>query len=175
MKDLVLGSPIERRIYLIRGHKVMLDSDLADIYGVTTPRLNEQVRRNAKRFPPDFMFQLTKDEAKSLRSQFAISKMGRGGRRYLPRAFTEHGTVMLSAVLHTPVAIDTSIQIARAFVKLRDMISTHKELAAKLAELERAVAGHDKHIQSLFGAIHRLTAPVLKPKPPIGFQPGPRR
>ena len=149
----------------------MLDSDLATIYGVSTIRLNEQVRRNVKRFPEDFMFQLTKRESESLRSQFAISNKGRGGRRYLPYVFTEHGTVMLSAVLHTPTAIEASIQIARAFVRLREMISAHKELAAKLRELERKVEGHDEHIQSLFDAIRELMEPPVKPKPQIGFQP----
>ena len=149
----------------------MLDVDLAGIYGVSTKRLNQQVQRNKKRFPDDFAFQLTSQEAESLRLQFATSNKGRGGRRYFPFVFTEHGTVMLSAVLHTPTAIEASIQIARAFVRLREMISAHKELAAKLGELERKVEGHDEHIQSLFDAIRELMEPPVKPKPQIGFQP----
>ncbi len=169
-KTLIPLETIERRIYLIRRHKIMLDSDLAGIYGVSTLRLNEQVRRNAKRFPSDFMFQLSRTEYESLRSQIAISNTGRGGRRYLPYVFTEHGTVMLSAVLHTPVAIEASIQIARAFVKLREVLASHRELAAKLEAIERRLASHDaelgehaKHIRAVFDAIRQL---MESPKPP---------
>lgn len=162
---------IERRIYLIRGHKVMLDVDLAVLYGVATKRLNQQVSRNRGRFPMDFTFQLTSGEAKSLRLRIATSNRGRGGRRYLPYVFTEYGAVMLSSVLNTPIAIETSVKIARAFVRLREIISTHKELAQKLCELEVKIQGNDVHVQNIFGAIRRLMAGPKRPKVKIGFQP----
>lgn len=171
MKSLLPLDSIERRIYLLRGHKVMLDTDLAQIYGVSTKRLNQQVSRNKKRFPTDFMFQLTARETQSLRLQSATSKAGRGGRRYAPYAFTEHGAVMLSSVLNTPVAIEASVQIARAFVKLREMVSAHKALARKLEELERRVSHHDEHLQSIFDAIRELMDPPAKPRRQIGFLP----
>ncbi|GAB4326060.1 MAG: hypothetical protein Kow0074_20210 [Candidatus Zixiibacteriota bacterium] len=162
---------IENAIFLIRGQKVMLDSDLATLYGVTTKRLNEQVKRNLDRFPPDFMFQLTEDEADTLRSQSATSKRGRGGRRYLPYVFTEHGAVMLASVLNSPRAIETSIFVVKAFVRMREVISEHKELAAKIAELERRVGGHDESIRSLLTAIRQLMAPPAAPsKRRIGFR-----
>jgi len=123
---------IERRIYLIRSQKVMLDRDLADLYQVPTKSLNLAVRRNADRFPEDFMFQLTKEEVRSLRFQSETSNKGRGGRRYLPHAFTEHGVAMLSSVLNSKRAVQVNILIIRAFVKLREMLSTHKDLARKL-------------------------------------------
>ncbi len=177
-KNLIPLEGIERRIYMIGGHKVMLDSDLAAIYGVSTKRLNEQVKRNAGRFPTDFMFRLTKEEtqmlqdaklAPYLKSQIATSRWG--GRRYFPIVFTEHGAVMLASVLNSPTAIQASVQVVRAFVKLREIVSAHKELAVKLTELERKVEGHDEHIQSLFDAIRELMEPPVKPKPQIGFQP----
>src|SRR5215208_5210566 len=122
---------IERRIYLIRGQKVMMDFDLAELYGVPTKRLNEQASRNKKRFPEDFMFQLTKEEAEALRSQSATSKTGRGGRRYLPYAFTEQGVAMLSSVLNSEQAIEVNIAIMRAFVRLRQLLETNEELNRK--------------------------------------------
>src|SRR4030043_383112 len=137
----------------------MLDSDLAELYGVTTKRLNEQIRRNLGRFPDDFMFQLTPQEADSLRSQFATSKPERGGRRYLPYAFTEHGAIMAASVLNSPQAVRMSVFVVRAFVKLREMMSTHKELAHKLAELERKLQNHDESIRSLVVAIRQLMRP----------------
>jgi len=118
---------IERRIYLIRGQKVMVDEDLAELYGVPTKRLNQQVSRNRKRFPDDFMFRLTKTEAEALRLQFATSKKGRGGRRSLPYVFTEQGVAMLSSVLNSERAIEVNIMIMRAFVKLRQMLETNEE------------------------------------------------
>lgn len=118
---------IERRIYLIRGLKVMIDEDLSELYGVPTKRLNEQVRRNRKRFPEDFMFQLTREEAEALRSQIATSKTGRGGRRSLPYVFTEQGVAMLSSILNSERAIEVNIAIMRAFVKLRQMLETNEE------------------------------------------------
>ena len=120
---------IERLILLVRGHKVMLDVDLAVLYGVTTKRLNEQVRRNRSRFPADFMFQLTSEEVKSLRSQLATSKQGRGGRRYAPYVFTEQGVAMLSTVLNSERAIHVNIEIMKAFVRLREILASHKDLA----------------------------------------------
>src|SRR2546430_5754893 len=128
---------IERRIYFIRTHKVMLDSDLAELYGVTTKRLNEQVKRNIDRFPADFMFQLNQEESDRLRSQFATSKHGRGGRRYQPYVFTEHGALKLASVLNNEMAIQANIQIVRAFVRLREMLATHHEIARKIAEMEK--------------------------------------
>jgi hypothetical protein len=160
---------IESRIFLIRGHKVMLDSDLAELYGVTTKRLNEQVKRNRERFPADFMFQLTSGEATSLTSQIATSKQGRGGRRYRPYAFTEHGAIMAASVLNSLRAIGVSVYVVRAFVKLREMLRTHKELARKLAELEKRITGHDEEIIVLFEAIRQLMGPSEKTSKRIGF------
>jgi hypothetical protein len=138
MKSIVPIEVIEKKILLIGGQKVMLDSDLAVLYGVTTKRLNEQVRRNLKRFPQDFMYQLSAEEFESLRSHFATLKSGRGKhRKYLPQVFTEQGIAMLSSVLNSDRAIAVNIQIMRAFVKLREMISTRKDLARKLGELEK--------------------------------------
>ena len=173
MKSLLSVDHIERRIYLIRGHKVMLSIDLAHLYGVEPRVLVQAVKRNIERFPKDFLFQLTAAEWKNLKSQFVTSSWG-GLRRAVPYAFTEQGVAMLSSVLHSDRAIQVNIAIMRAFVKLREMISAHKELAAKLEELERKVEGHDEHIRSLFDAIHRLMEPVEepeKPRPPIGFLP----
>jgi hypothetical protein len=160
---------IESRILLIRGRKVMLDSDLAELYGVTTKRLNEQVKRNNERFPADFMFQLTFEETKSLRSQIATSNRGRGGRRYRPYAFTEHGAIMAASVLNSHRAIEVSVYVVRAFVKLREMLRTHKELARKLGELEKRIEGHDEEIMTLFEAIRQLMEPPEKPSKRIGF------
>jgi hypothetical protein len=128
---------IERRIYLIRGHKVMIDVDLAQLYGVPTKGLNQRVQRNRKRFPEDFMFQLTEEEAEVLRSQFMISKRGHGGRRYLPYAFTEPGVAMLSSVLNSELAIEVNITIMRAFIRLRQMLESNEELNRKFAAVIR--------------------------------------
>jgi ORF6N domain len=160
---------IESRILLIRGHKVMLDSDLAELYGVTTKRMNEQAKRNKERFPADFMFQLTFEETKSLRSQIATSNRGRGGRRYRPYAFTEHGAIMAAGVLNSHRAVEVSVYVVRAFVKLREMLRTHKELARKLAELEKRIEGHDEDIMALVEAIRQLMEPPEKPSKRIGF------
>ena len=155
---------------LIRGHKVMLDSDLAAIYGVATARLNQQVARNRKRFPSDFMFQLSKQEFDGLMLQNATSSSRHGGRRKLPYVFTEHGAIMAASVLNTAVAVHASVQVVRAFVKLREMVSAHKELALKLAQLERKIASHDTDIGTPFDAIQGLTEPPLKPAKQIGFK-----
>jgi len=166
---IVPAGRIESRILLIRGQKVMLDSDLAELYGVTTKRLNEQLKRNRARFPADFVFQLTAEEAASLRSQIATSKPGRGGRRYRPYAFTEHGAIMAASVLNSRRAIEVSVYVVRAFVKLREMLGAHKELARKLAELEKRMEGHDEEIMALFEAIRQLMEPPEKPSKRIGF------
>ena len=161
---------IERRIYLIRGQKVILDTDLAELYRVPTYRLNEQVKRNRQRFPPDFMFQLKPNEADCLTSQNAMSNAGRGGRRTRPYVFTEQGVAMLSSVLNSERAVEVNIAIMRAFVKLREIIATHKELAEKIAELERRFQKHDSQIEAVFDAIRQLIQP--RPVPPrrrIGF------
>jgi hypothetical protein len=159
---------IEQKIYLIRGHKVMLDSDLAKLYGVETRILIQAVKRNIDRFPSDFMFQLTNQEVASLRSQFVISK--RGGRRYPPYVFTEQGVAMLSSVLKSESAVHVNIAIMRAFVKLRVMVSTHKELARKLGQLERKIKDHDEEIKLIFEAIKQLMIPPKKKKRKIGFK-----
>ena len=167
-RSLIPIERIERLILLIRGHKVMLDSDLAELYGVTTKRLNEQVRRNLSRFPEDFMFKLTESEAHPLRSQFATSKGGRGGRRYLPYAFTEQGVAMLSSVLNSGRAIKVNIEIMRAFVRLRQIVASNKELAKRLDDLEKK---YDHQFKIVFDAIRQLMAPP-EPAPPkkrIGF------
>jgi hypothetical protein len=160
---------IESRILVIRGQRVMLDSDLAELYRVSTSRLNEQVKRNKQRFPKDFMFQLSGEETQALRSQFATSKGGRGGRRYRPNAFTEHGAVMLASVLNSPVAVQASIAVVRAFLKLREMLGTQQKLALKLLELEKRLGEHDDEIAALFEAIRQLMEPGRKPAKAIGF------
>ncbi len=157
------------RIHFLRGQKVMLDADLAELYGVPTKRFNEQVKRNIERFPADFMFQLTDEEHESLRSQFATSNAGRGGRRYAPYAFTEHGAIMAATILNSPKAIEMSVFIVRAFVQLREMLSAHKELAAKLEELERKFSSHDQAIAGLIDAIRQLMMPPTQKKRGMGF------
>jgi hypothetical protein len=170
MKALIPLEVIEQRILLIRGQRVMLDADLAGLYGTTTKRLNEQVKRNADRFPEDFMFQLTKTEKAevvAICDHLAKLKFS----PVLPNAFTEHGAIMVASVLNTKRAIQVSLFVVRAFVKLREMLSTHKELAHKLAELERKLQNHDESIRSLVVAIRQLMAPQ-EPEPPkkrIGF------
>ena len=163
---LVPSERIERSILLIRGHKVMLDSDLAGLYGVTTKRLNEQVRRNLSRFPEDFMFQLTESETHLFRSQIATSKKGRGGRRYPPYAFTEQGVAMLSSVLNSERAIKVNIEIMRAFVRLRQILASNKELAKRLNALEKK---YDAQFKVVFEAMRELMRPPEPKKRPIGF------
>ena len=161
---------IERRIYLIRGQKVMIDFDLAELYGVSTRQLNQQVTRNKKRFPEDFMFRLTKEEAENLRSQFVISSSEHGGRRYMPRAFTEQGVAMLSTVLNSEQAIEVNIAIMRTFVRLRQILETNEELNRKFAAVVRKLSTHDKYFRVVFDELKKLTE-----KPPasgrqIGFK-----
>jgi phage regulator Rha-like protein len=146
----------------------MLDNDLAELYGVETKRLNEQVRRNPKRFPDDFMFQLTEEETEFLRSHFATLKSGRGKhRKYLPYAFTEQGVAMLSSVLNSDRAIEVNVQIMRAFVKLRELIATHKDLARQLANMEKK---YDSQFKIVFDAIRQLMSPAVPKKGKIGFR-----
>jgi len=163
--------PLESRILVLRGHKVVLDSDLAELYSVPVKRLNEQVKRNPERFPADFMFQLSSKEHDLLRSQFATSKTGRGGRRYPPYAFTEHGAIMAATVLNSERAVEMSVFIVRAFIRMRETLTNNRRVAAKLAELERRLKGHDAAIQEVIDAIQELMSPQL-PKPgQIGFKP----
>ena len=168
-QQLIPVEVIERRIYLIRGQKVILDRDLARLYQVPTFRLNEAVKRNRSRFPEDFMFQLTAEESRVLTSQIAISKPGRGGRRTPPFAFTEHGVAMLSSVLNSKRAVQIDILIIRAFVRLREILATHKDLARKLENLERKYKTHDLAIREIFDTIRNLMVPPTEPKRRIGF------
>ena len=159
------------RIHLIRGQRVMLDADLAALYGVETRRLNEQVRRNRERFPEDFIFELTPEEFANLKSQFATSSWG--GRRKLPLAFTEHGALMAATVLNSPRATEVSVYVVRAFIQLRDLLSSNKELAQRFADLERRLerklSTHDQAIAGILDAIRQLMTPPDPPKRPIGF------
>jgi hypothetical protein len=160
---------IEQQIRLIRGEKILLDSDLAALYGVTTKRLNEQIRRNLARFPADFMFRLNPEEADALRSQSATSKPGRGGRRYMPYAFTEHGAIMAASILNSPRAIDVSVHVVRAFVQLRIVIASNKAIMRRLKEMERKLANHDGAIANLMEAIQHLMVPPVPKRRGIGF------
>ena len=166
-RSIIPTERIERAILLIRGQKVMLDEDLADLYGVETRILVRNVKRNLSRFPEDFMFQLAKEEWDALRSHFGIPNKGRGGRRYAPYAFTEHGTVMLANVLNSPRAIEVSIQIVRAFTRQRQMLTSNEALARKLHSLEKK---YDKRFRVVFEAIRQLMKPPEKGRRPIGFQ-----
>lgn len=160
---------LESAIYLVRGQRVMLDADLAEIYQVSTKRLNEQRRRNQARFPKDFAFQLTNAEFANLRSQIATSSL-HGGRRFRPWVFTEHGALMLASVLNSKVAVAASVRVVRAFVRLREMVAGHAELAHRLGELERQTGAHDEAIVRLFAALRQmLNRPGPKTKPEIGF------
>jgi hypothetical protein len=147
----------------------MLDNDLAALYGVSTKRFNEQIMRNKRRFPPDFMFKMTRGEYQNLRSQIATSRQTHGGRRYLPNLFTEHGAIMAASVLNSLNAIEMSIFVVRAFVRLREILSTHRQLAAKLSELERKLSTHDEQIVVLFEAIRQLMEEPVPEKRRIGF------
>lgn len=167
LESVVPVERIEKAILLIRGQKVMLDSELAQIYGTTTKRLNEQVKRNLNRFPEDFMFQLSDQEFRTVRSQFATTKSF-SKTRVPPYAFTEHGAVMLASVLSTPIAVNASIQIVRAFVRLREMLLSNKELSRKLSDMERK---YDAQFKVVFRSIHELMKPVeTKKKGSLGFR-----
>ena len=171
MKDtqIIPVEVIENKIFLIRGQKVMIDRDLAELYGVATKRLNEQVKRNRERFPVDFMFQLTIGEKSELVAncdRFNSLKHSTS----LPFAFTEHGAVMLASILNSIKAIETSIYVVRAFVKLRELLLTHKELEIKHRELELKIELHDEQIASIIAALNQLLAPPQAPKKKVGFQ-----
>jgi len=165
----VAHSSIERSIRMIRGQKVLLDEDLARLYGVPAKRLNEQVRRNIGRFPDDFMFKLDRQETADLRSQSATSSSW-GGRRYQPMAFTEQGVAMLSSVLRSPRAVEVNVEIMRAFVRLRRLLESNAELSRRLDALERK---YDGQFRAIFDAIRELMTPQSKPAKRIGFQTGP--
>lgn len=160
---------ITNRIYLIRGQRIMLDRDLAELYGVETKRLKEQVRRNISRFPEDFMFILTNQEVRNLRSQIATLE-GKGKHsKYLPMAFTEQGVAMLSSVLNSKRAIEVNITIMRAFVKMRELLSTNKEFADKLSKIEARLGKHDKQFKVVFETIKQMIKEENQPKRKIGF------
>lgn len=166
-RSLVVAHKIEQTIHLIRGERVMLDADLAVLYGVTTKALNQAVRRNRSRFPSDFMFQLTREESRRLRSQIVTSDNGRGGRRYAPYAFTEQGVAMLSTVLRSPRAIQVNIEIMRTFVRLRAFLASNALLRRRLDKLEKK---SDSRFKIVFDAIRALMAlPNEAPKRRIGF------
>jgi hypothetical protein len=173
---LVAIEAIASRILLLRAQRIILDADLAALYGVTTKRLNEQVQRNAERFPDDFIFQLTNQELAILKSQFATSSSPAawGGRRYAPYAFTEHGAIMAATVLNSPRAVEVSIYVVRAFVQMRDLLTGHKELAKRVdqleARMERKLSTHDQAIAGILDAIRKLMAP-----PPPAPEPKRRR
>jgi len=165
---------IAQSILILRGHRVILDSELAALYGVSTKRFNEQVRRNRGRFPADFMFQLTLEELAVLRSQIATLKGGRGQhRKYLPYAFTEHGAIMAATVLNSPRAVEMSAYVVRAFVHLRELLSSNRELARRFAELEarldKKLTQHDQAIAAILSAIRQLMNPPQPKRRPIGF------
>jgi hypothetical protein len=168
--QVVAAPAIEKRIFVIRERQVMLDEDLADLYGVETKRLVEQVKRNLERFPEDFMFQLRKDEAACLRSQIATSNTGRGGRRYAPYVFTEQGVAMLSSVLRSKTAIAVNIEIMRAFVELRRVGSSYAAIEKRLEEIERELSGHDEQLNQIFKTLRQLISPPARPKRPVGFR-----
>lgn len=166
-KQLVPVARLTRTILFLRGEQVLLDADLARLYGVTTGNLNKAVGRNRDRFPKDFMFRLNRDEARNLRFQIGISSWG--GRRALPFAFTEQGVAMLSSVLNSERAVRVNIAIMRAFVKLREALGTNRKLARKFAELQKHVGKHDEEIAAIINAIRQLMAPPEKPRREIGF------
>jgi hypothetical protein len=168
-------SVVESRILFFRRQRIILDTDLANLYRVPVKRLNEQVRRNRARFPSDFMFQLTRKECEFLRSQIATSKRGSGGRRYLPYAFTEHGAIMAATVLSSERAIQMSVRVVRAFVRLRELLATNRRLAAKVHELENHLDTHDSVILDLIKAIRELTTPKAPRPRRIGFELSPAR
>src|SRR5215813_4541508 len=170
-KNTALALRVDSRILHLRDHKVILDSDLAELYRVSVKRLNEQVKRNRERFPTDFLFRLTAKEFESLRSQNATS--GRGGRRYLPYAFTEHGAIMAATVLNSPRAVEISVYVVRAFVRLRAMLASNRELARRFdeleARLEKRLTAHDEAIAAILSAIRELMNPPEPKRRAIGF------
>ena len=170
-KTAIVGArKVDSRILVLRGQRVILDADLAELYGVQVRHLNQQVKRNAKRFPPTFRFQLSAQEFKILRSQNVISSEGHGGTRYRPFAFTEHGAIMAATVLNSERAIEMSVFVVQAFVRMRRAIATNRNVLAKLAEVERRLENHDTDIQDLMEAIRELINPPDPPRRRIGFE-----
>lgn len=168
-RDDVASTAIDSRILSVRGQSVILDADLARLYGVSTGALNQAVKRNTKRFPRDFAFRLSREETSSLTSQSVISMTARGGRRSPPWAFTEHGAIMAASVLRSPRAVEMSLFVVRAFVRLRDLTRNQTEIWAKLDALERQVATHDADLSALFAAVRKLLAAPPRSVRPIGF------
>ena len=174
MRKSIAPERIASAILILRGQRVLQDSELATLYGVSTKRFNQQVRRNRKRFPADFMFQVTAEETSSLRSQIATLKSGRGRhRKYLPYVFTEHGAIMAATILNSPRAIEMSVYVVRAFVQLREMLASNKELARRFAQLEtrldKRLTTHDEAIAAILAAIRQLMHPPVPKRRPIGF------
>ena len=167
---LVLDKKVDSKILVLRGQKVILDSDLAELYGVSVKRLNQQVTRNSKRFPSDFLFRLSRAEHENLRLQIATSSSKHGGRRYAPVAFTEHGAIMAATVLNSKRAIEMSIFVVRAFVRMREALVANQQIVTKLSEIERRLEGHDFEIQELVDAIRELMAPLPANARRIGFE-----
>jgi phage regulator Rha-like protein len=165
-----LTTPVESQILILRHQRIILDSDLAGLYGVAVKQLNQQVKRNRERFPSDFMFRLTVKENEILRSQIVTSSKKHGGRRYPPYAFTEHGAIMAATVLNSRQAIEMSVFVVRAFVRMREMLAKNRQLAAKINELDRRLETHDTAIQDIIDAIKELMVPESPSKRKIGFQ-----
>lgn len=167
---IVLAKRVGSKILILRNQKVILDTDLAELYGVPVKRLNEQLKRNPQRFPRDFLFTLTRAEYKHLRSQNATSSSAHGGRRYLPHAFTEHGAIMAATVLNSKRAIEMSVFVVRAFVQMRQSLVINQHVVSKLSELEARLDSHDAEIQDLVEAIRELLTPLPANNRRIGFE-----
>jgi len=166
---IVLTKRVGAKILVLRNQKVILDTDLAELYGVPVKRLNEQIKRNPQRFPPDFLFTLTRAEYRNLRSQNATSSLAHGGRRYLPNVFTEHGAIMAASILSSKRAIEMSIFVVRAFVQMRQALLVNQQVVSKLSELEARLDEHDAELEDLVAAIHELMAPLPANNRRIGF------
>lgn len=167
---IVVATKVDSKIFVLRGQRVILDRDLAELYGVEVRHLNQQAKRNARRFPPAFRFQLSEHELKTLRSQNVIPSEGHGGARYLPYAFTEHGAIMAATVLNSDCAIEMSVFVVLAFVRMRRAIAGNRNILTKLTELEHRLEGHDSEIQALMDAIRELMAPEEPNRRRIGFE-----
>jgi phage regulator Rha-like protein len=167
---IVLANRVDSKIQILRGQKVILDTDLAELYGVPVKQLNQQIKRNSDRFPADFFFQLSAAEYRSLRSQIVTSNSSRGGRRYLPHAFTEHGAIMAATVLNSKRAIEMSVFVVRAFVRMREALAANRQIVTKLSEIEKRLEGHDVELQELVDAIRELMAPLPANNRRIGFE-----
>ena len=167
---IILADKVDSKIQILRRQKIILDSDLAELYGVPVKQLNQQIKRNSDRFPADFFFQLSAAEYRSLRSQIVTSNSSRGGRRYLPNAFTEHGAIMAATVLNSKRAIEMSVFVVRAFVRMREALAMNQQIVTKLAEIERRLETHDTDIQELVDAIRELMAPLPANTRRIGFE-----